>query len=203
VGALDDVYRLAASYLDRHDEWPTELRLDARRLHALAHEVTVNDFERLCVRVRLRARRTPGASVGGRSIVQLADAQEVRPEARALAVQWLGVEPAESRAAPTFETAFWPRPQTWGLRGDPHLWEALRSWVAGRPLPADDGETTAVLYYAISEIVGGDLRDAGEMVRVPGFVTGSGMSDGHVSAEFWRQRGVPLLVTRASELRRR
>jgi molybdenum cofactor cytidylyltransferase len=191
VSTLDDIYRLAATYFGRHREWPRELRLDAQRLHALAHEVGATDFERICVNVRLRARRTPGASVGGRSVVQLGEAEGPPLDARELAVLWLGVQPREIMS---FANVFFPRPSSWGLRGDPHLWDALSRRFAGSPVPTDQSETVAVLYYAIREIIGCDIRDADEMVRVPAFVTGSGMSDGHVSAEFWLQRGVPLLV---------
>jgi hypothetical protein len=202
VGALHDIFRLAAVYFSRHREWPGELRLDAQRLHTLAHELPASDFQRICVHVRLRARRTPGASVGGRSVVQLTQAVAATPEAMELAAIWLGVQPVESRDAIGFDEAFAPRPETWGLRGDPHLWDALRRRFTGRPIPADESEITAVLYYAIREVIGCDIRRASEMVRVPAFVTGSGMSDGHVSTEFWVQRGVPLLATRASELTR-
>jgi hypothetical protein len=202
VGTLDDIYRLAAIYFGRHREWPGELRLDAQRLHALANEVSATDFDRICVHVRLRVRRTPGASVGGRSVVQLTDAEGAPPEAKELAALWLGVQSSDFPEVISFEKAFFPRPERWGLRGDTYLWDALRRRFVGRPIPADESEITAVLYYAIREIIGCELRNADEMVRVPAFVTGSGMSDGHVSKEFWLQRGVPVLVRRAFELTR-
>ena len=89
-------------------------------------------------------------------------------------------------------TSFFPRGLGSGsLRGDPHLWDALCRQFAGRPVPADESQTTAVLCYAVREIIGCDLRDADEMVRVPAFVTGSGISDGHVSTEFWLEQGIP------------
>lgn|GEM_PF-5446304 len=201
MSALRDIHRLAAAYFGRHHEWPAELRLDAARLHGLAHEIPASGFEQLCVRVRLRARRAPGASVGGRSVVELEDTAVVSAEELQLAATWLGVQSRDLQAQ-SFDELFVPRPETWGLRGDPHLWEALRRRFSARPLPADAAEATAVLYYAIRELTGCDLRTAGEAVRVPAFVTGSGMSDGHVSREFWTERGVPLLVARAEKLTR-
>jgi molybdenum cofactor cytidylyltransferase len=165
--------------------------------------LSASDFDRICVRLRVLARRTPGASVGGRSVIQLADAVAATPESIQLAAVWLGVqERLEAQDARGFDEVFAPRPESWGLRGDPHLWDALRRRFTGRPIPTDQAELTAVIYYAIREMIGCDIRQAAEMVRVPAFVTGSGMSDGHVSTEFWVQRGVPLLVTRASELAR-
>ncbi len=44
MGTLDDIYRMAAIYFGRHDEWPVELRLDAPRLHSLAREVALHDL---------------------------------------------------------------------------------------------------------------------------------------------------------------
>jgi len=202
MGSLNDIHRMAAVYFGRHQEWPGEIRLDSRRLHALVHEVAASDFERICIHVRLRARRTPGASVGSRSVVQLAEADDAPRETAELAALWLGVEISKPVEAVDFERVFIPAPEKWGLRGDPHLWRALRRRFAGRPVPADEPEITTVLHYAIHEIIGCDLRDAGETVRVPAFRVGSGMSDGHVSTEFWLERGVPLLVTRAAELTR-
>ncbi len=132
--------------------------------------------------------------------MQLAEAEQASLEAKEVAAQWLEVRSVESSETIDFKAAFFPRPEAWGLRGDPHLWDALRRRFAGRPVPTDASETEAVVYYAIREVVGCDIREAGEMVRVPAFVTGSGMSDGHVSTEFWLQRGVPTLVRRASEM---
>lgn len=67
-------------------------------------------------------------------------------------------------------------PRRQGLRGDPHLWDALRRRSAGRPVPSGGAdEVLAVLRHAIAELVGCDLRDAGEApVSVPAFRTAAG-----------------------------
>jgi molybdenum cofactor cytidylyltransferase len=102
-----------------------------------------------------------------------------------------------------FGSAFWPEPETWGLRGDPHLWRALRRRFDGAPVPMREGEAEVVLRYAIREIIGQELGTAAEAVRVPAFSIGTGMSDGHGSRDFWLDRGLPLLVARAAELARK
>lgn len=200
VSALDDIYRLIATHFDLHQAWPSELRLDPPRLHALAREVNAEDFQRICLHVRLRARQTPGASAGGRSVVQLTDAESASPQAKDRARLWLDVREARPRTI-SFEGAFFPRPETWGLRGDPHLWDALRRRFASKVIPPDDQETAAVLHYAIGELAGCDLRTADEHVAVPAFSIGSGMSDGYVDRDFWLRTAIPLLVQRAADLR--
>lgn len=201
MSSLDDVLQLAAAHFARHQAWPTELRLDAPRLHALAHEVTVADFARICVHVRVRVRQTPGASVGGRAVLQLADADGLPVRAREQAELWLGVRPARHAGTPSFEEAFFPRIEQWGLRGDPHLWAALRRHFAGKAIPANDDETAAVVHYAIGDLIGCDLRTADEHIGVPAFSIGSGISDGYVHRDFWLETGVPLLVQRVATLR--
>ncbi|MSW50693.1 MAG: hypothetical protein F2817_07375 [Actinobacteria bacterium] len=177
MSSLEDVFQLAAAHIDRHECWPSELRLDAPRFHALAREVAVEDFERICVHLRLRVRQTPGASVGGRSVIQLAEAEAPPALARERAERWLGVRAAEHPGPPTFGDAFFPLLTQWGLRGDPHLWNELRRRFAGRPIPTTDDETAAVVLYAVAEIIGCDLRGADEHVPVPSLAIGSGMSD--------------------------
>ena len=202
MSSLDDILRLAATHLDRHESWPSELRLDAPRFHALAREVVADDFERICVHLRLRVRQTPGASVGGRSVIQLAEAEAPPARAKERAELWLDVRAAEHPGPPAFSDAFYPRLTQWGLRGDPHLWNELRRRFAGKPIPTTDDETAAIVLYAVAEIIGSDLRGASEHVAVPSLAIGSGMSDGFVHRDFWLGNGVPLIVERAAALRR-
>lgn len=135
-------------------------------------------------------------------MIELAEAETAPAEAKHLAAQWLGTVPLERRDAVNFDRAFLPRPGSWGLRGDPHLWDALRRHFTGRPVPADTLEAEAVLHYAIREITGHDLRIAEQQVPVPAFAVGHGMSDGFIDASFWLEQAIPLLLGRASELSR-
>jgi hypothetical protein len=72
---------------------------------------------------------------------------------------------------------FDPEPETWGLRGDPHLWRALRARLTDQDLPASTGP---------------------RLLGVPRAVRHSGMSSGMISLETWRQRLMPMLFERAS-----
>src|SRR5262249_59346705 len=52
---------------------------------------------------------------------------------------------------------FDPEPRTWGLRGDPYLWRALREHLSGADVPGSAGDVVARLHAAFSELVGVDL----------------------------------------------
>ena len=93
---------------------------------------------------------------------------------------------------------FAPEPQTWGLRGDPYLWRALRAHLAGEDIPASPGELTSLLHQAFRELAGTDLAsDPAASVHLEQYAHG-GMSSGMISLEAWRQRLMPMLVDRAS-----
>ncbi len=92
---------------------------------------------------------------------------------------------------------FDPEPQTWGLRGDPYLWRALRAHLAGRDIPPSPGELAGLLYQAFRELAGTDLdSDPATSVYREQYAHG-GMSSGMISLDAWRQRLMPLLAERA------
>jgi hypothetical protein len=96
---------------------------------------------------------------------------------------------------------FDPEPQTWGLRGDPHLWRALRAHLAGRDIPASAGEVADLLHEAFRELAGNDLAsDPATSVYCEQYAHG-GMSSGMISLDTWRQRLMPMLIERAGALR--
>jgi hypothetical protein len=92
---------------------------------------------------------------------------------------------------------FGPEPQTWGLRGDPYLWRALRAHLAGQDIPASPGELTSLLHQAFRELAGTDLAsDPATSVYLEQYAHG-GMSSGTISLEAWSQQLMPMLVERA------
>ena len=92
---------------------------------------------------------------------------------------------------------FDPEPQTWGLRGDPYLWRALRARLAGQGIPASPSELASLLHQAFRELAGTDLAsDPATSVYLEQYARG-GMSSGMISLEAWRQRLMPMLVERA------
>ena len=92
---------------------------------------------------------------------------------------------------------FEPEPDRWGLRGDPHVWRAMRDRLRG-VTPRTAAEARELLHTAFEEIVGVSLNDDGlpDQVHRPELDHG-GMSGGHVHIETWRTTLMPSLVLRA------
>ena len=102
--------------------------------------------------------------------------------------------------APTVGVLFDPEPRTWGLRGDPYLWRALRKRLADEPMPASPDEVARVLHATFEELTGTALADdSAEHIYRREFAHG-GMSSGMISLETWRRQLVPMLVQRATTL---
>jgi hypothetical protein len=95
---------------------------------------------------------------------------------------------------------FDPEPKQWGLRGDPFLWRALRAHLAGVAIPPTAEELINILHAAFRELAGTDLAsDPASSVYREQYAHG-GMSSGMISLNAWRERLMPLLAERASEL---
>jgi hypothetical protein len=95
---------------------------------------------------------------------------------------------------------FDPEPETWGLRGDPYLWRALRKRLVGEPMPGSPDEVLSLLHAAFEQLVGTDLAsDAAEMAYREQYAHG-GMSSGMIGLDTWRQQLMPLLAERARTL---
>jgi hypothetical protein len=98
----------------------------------------------------------------------------------------------------TFTDLFWPRPEQWGLRGDPFLWDELSACLAAVVLPNSAQEVISSLEEAIMRLTGAtfDGQDAYFVERYGG----GGMSGGHISRQYWASTGIPLLVSRFKEV---
>jgi hypothetical protein len=94
---------------------------------------------------------------------------------------------------------FDPEPRTWGLRGDPYLWRALRAHLAGQDIPASAGDLAGLLHEAFRELAGTDLASAPATSVYREQYAYGGMSGGMISLETWRQRLMPMLCERASK----
>lgn len=94
---------------------------------------------------------------------------------------------------------FDPEPR-WGLRGDPHVWRAMRERLADQDIPASPEELDRLLHTAFRELVGTDLaRDPAPSVYQEQYAHG-GLSSGMISLDTWRQKLMPLLAERARAL---
>ncbi|RXZ40577.1 MobA protein [Agromyces binzhouensis] len=89
----------------------------------------------------------------------------------------------------------------WGLRGDPHLWSAMRDSLAGAPMPEGFWDVRSTVGREFARLTGQPLTDTDEPLRVAAFVTGSGMSDGHVLPSFWVRTAIPILIDRWAAVR--
>jgi hypothetical protein len=101
----------------------------------------------------------------------------------------------------TFDDLFEREPWQWGLRGDPHVWNAMRERLRDRPIPDNVFAVRRALEETFTEVTGAGLSSTtglDERVSLPRFRTGSGMSDGMVSLHFWAFTGIPILLDRAA-----
>jgi hypothetical protein len=107
-------------------------------------------------------------------------------------------------STPTLDALFEPGPHQFGVRGDLWVWQAMQERLTGRPLPDGDDEVGEVLRAAFTDVVGIDPDGPGEgdspYVRRDELDHG-GMSGGLISLPWWRDTGLPLLVSRAADLR--
>ena len=92
---------------------------------------------------------------------------------------------------------FDPEPATWGLRGDPYLWRALREHLPDAPFPRSADELTGLLHAAFRELTGIDIAAASASTAYQQQYAHGGMSSGMISLDTWRQRLMPLLAERA------
>ncbi|WP_199432909.1 hypothetical protein [Qaidamihabitans albus] len=99
----------------------------------------------------------------------------------------------------TVDELFARRPLTWGLRGDPRVWEAMRERLRGKEMPPGFFAARDLLERTFAEIVGVGLDgivERDDTVYRKELATGSGMSDGYVSLHFWKFTGLPILMDR-------
>ncbi len=95
---------------------------------------------------------------------------------------------------------FDPEPGTWGMRGDPYVWWAVRDRLSSTAVPPSVDEVTALLRASFGEVVGLDLDEAESSAVYREQYAHGGMSSGMVHLDTWRERLMPLLVERARAL---
>ena len=84
----------------------------------------------------------------------------------------------------------------WGLRGDPHVWAALRSAIGEVPTPEDADGVRAAYAAGLRQVADIDVDGDRQPVRREKFAHG-GMSSGMVDVGWWHDKGLPLLTERA------
>mgnify|MGYP003353531367 CR=1 FL=1 len=101
----------------------------------------------------------------------------------------------------TLDALFDPEPRTWGTRGNPYLWRAMKSRSTGIGMPDSTNELVLVIAEVFLDLTGRPISTE-KMFFVQEFAHG-GMSSGFISPDYWRSDLLPELVTRYQKLTRR
>jgi len=94
----------------------------------------------------------------------------------------------------TIESLFHPEPQQWGLRGDPFLWREMAGAFHDVPLPTSTPQLALEIEHMFEKLTGQPITTR-EFIWLERHAHG-GMSSGGIAPQFWRETGVPLLLSR-------
>jgi hypothetical protein len=83
-------------------------------------------------------------------------------------------------------------PETWGLRGDPYLWAAMRQYFYSTPLPKDPNQLSCQVSRAFKLLTGKPIETDRHFL-VDEYAYG-GMSSGHIAPDWWRDEAIPFLA---------
>lgn len=93
---------------------------------------------------------------------------------------------------------FDPKPERWGLRGDPYFWNYLKLLAEDMDMLAPEEFEQWIRQEHLK--VSGEEMTGNSIVRVEQFAHG-GMSSGGISGEWWTETGIPLLKSRLTQLK--
>ena len=97
----------------------------------------------------------------------------------------------------TIESLFHPEPQQWGFRGDPFLWREMAGAFHDIPLPTSISQLALEIEHMFEKLTGQPIT-ARESIQLERHAHG-GMSSGVIAPQFWRETGVPLLISRYAQ----
>ncbi len=84
------------------------------------------------------------------------------------------------------------KPDTWGARGNPYLWEEMQKLCVGKSLDIDAYGIAGMVSEVFEKVTGKPLTYDAED-HVESFAHG-GMSSGIVTGSFWMSLGIPYLI---------
>jgi hypothetical protein len=87
-----------------------------------------------------------------------------------------------------------PKPQQWGLRGDPYLWEDMSNHLAFTKMPELMEDLISIIETAFLKITGHPINLENSFY-VEKYSHG-GMSSGHIEPKFWKNTIIPLFIDR-------
>ena len=94
------------------------------------------------------------------------------------------------------------KPQQWGLRGDPEMWNELSKRLEKLVNPENVEEFNKILDSEFSKLINKGKKISNDVFWFEEF-SQLGMSGGSVSIEWWINTGIPLLKKRYSESKRK
>lgn len=99
-----------------------------------------------------------------------------------------------------FVSEIFAEPETWGLRGDPFLWEYLKKYYADIEIPYSIEQFHSEILLTFQEFTGRPL-EKGEQYMASEFAkVHAGMSTGQLDGSFWIDKAIPLLLSRLKKL---
>ena len=90
------------------------------------------------------------------------------------------------------------KPKQWGLRGAPLLWDDISKKLSGTNMPSSKEELESLLIKTFELLTESSINSEKTMYieKYKKF----GMSSGVISFDYWREKGIPLLVNRYEEI---
>ena len=85
-------------------------------------------------------------------------------------------------------------PGSWGLRGDPLLWQEMKKSMEGKSIPLTAYELEKLLHKQFLDLTGENARP-GRNIYVERLAT-DGLASGLVSSDFWLTVVFPLILQR-------
>jgi len=89
-------------------------------------------------------------------------------------------------------------PAQWGLRGDPYLWQEMKTKMETYIVPKTAKELKDLLHTQSEQLTGEKIK-RGKSISVSRYDLG-GMSGGVVSCDVWLDVGFPIAIKRYKEL---
>lgn len=95
----------------------------------------------------------------------------------------------------TTANIFQPKPQQWGLRGDPELWKMLNEQFNSEDPPRTQEGFEDWLQKTFQALLSQGERQSAEIIYFPNF-SQDGMSGGKIHVPWWQEKGLPILKSR-------
>jgi molybdenum cofactor cytidylyltransferase len=89
-------------------------------------------------------------------------------------------------------------PETWGLRGDPYLWDAMKAYFCNTPLPGAPDQLPVQIAAAFKFLTGKPI-EVKDQFHMEKYAQGC-MSSGYIAPDWWRDEAIPFLGRTLIEL---